>query len=57
MHPTRKSERGASAVEYALLVSLIAGLIVLAVGILGTTTAGLFARPCEELAAAGQECT
>ena len=38
-----KDESGASAVEYGLLVSLIAVVIVLAVGGLGTTLRGKFA--------------
>jgi pilus assembly protein Flp/PilA len=35
-------ERGATAVEYALLVSLIAAVIAVAVLVLGTTVNGLF---------------
>ena len=31
-----ESERGATAVEYGLLVALIAGVVVVAVGLLGT---------------------
>ena len=37
-----KSKRGASAVEYALLVSLIALAIIITVTLLGTTLAGVF---------------
>ena len=36
------SEGGATAVEYAIMVSLIAGVIVLAVGALGLSVSGLF---------------
>ena len=39
---TRKSEKGASAVEYGLLVALIAAVIVGAVILLGTTLDGIF---------------
>ena len=38
----RRSERGATAVEYGLLVSLIAVAIIAAVLLLGTTLSGLF---------------
>jgi pilus assembly protein Flp/PilA len=37
-----RSERGASMVEYALLVSLIAVVAIAAVGTLGTTITGKF---------------
>jgi len=37
-----QQERGASAVEYALLVALIAGVIVFVVGVLGITVRGLY---------------
>lgn len=36
------SDRGASAVEYGLLVGLIAAVIVVAVGVLGGTLKGIF---------------
>lgn len=39
---TRRDERGATAVEYGLLIALIAGAIVLAVTTLGTTLQGVF---------------
>lgn len=35
-------EEGATAIEYGLLASLIAGVIVLAVTTLGTTLSGIF---------------
>jgi pilus assembly protein Flp/PilA len=38
----RKSEKGASAVEYGLLVALIAAVIILAVVALGDTLNGVF---------------
>lgn len=37
---------GASSVEYGLLASLIAAVVVLAVLALGVATGGLFDRPC-----------
>lgn len=38
----QKRDRGATAVEYALMASLIAAVIVVAVGALGLSVAGLF---------------
>ena len=38
----RKDEKGATAVEYGLLVALIAGVIILAVTLLGGNLATLF---------------
>ena len=40
--PLRHDDGGASAVEYSLLVGLIAGVIVLAVTALGAGVVGLF---------------
>lgn len=40
--PARRSERGASAVEYGLLVALIAAVIVGVVATFGLATMGLF---------------
>ena len=37
-----KSERGASAVEYGLLVALIAIIIIVAVSLLGTNLSSIF---------------
>jgi pilus assembly protein Flp/PilA len=39
-----KQESGASAVEYGLLVALIAAVIIVAVGLLGTNLSGKFQR-------------
>jgi pilus assembly protein Flp/PilA len=39
-----KTERGASAVEYGLLVALIAIIIIVAVSALGTKLSGVFDR-------------
>ncbi|WP_395694794.1 Flp family type IVb pilin [Nocardioides sp.] len=41
-HKARSDERGASAVEYGLLVAGIAALVVLAVFTLGGTVNGIF---------------
>ena len=38
----KEPERGATAVEYAIMASLIAGVIIATVTILGTQVAGLF---------------
>ena len=43
----RGSSRGATSVEYALLIALIAIAIVAAVTLLGNGTAGLFQRSCD----------
>lgn len=40
--PSRRNEEGASAVEYGLLVALIAAVIVTAVLALGATLSGIF---------------
>lgn len=42
--PRRRSEAGASAVEYGLLVALIAAIIVGVVAALGTTVSGAFTK-------------
>lgn len=50
---------GASSVEYGLLASLIAAVVVLAVMALGVTAGGLFDRPCSayrDVAAAPVAC-
>ena len=39
---TMSDTRGATAVEYALIVALIAAVIIVAVGLLGTKTEGLY---------------
>ena len=44
-----KSERGASAVEYGLLVALIAIVIIVAVTTLGTKLSGLFRKTSNSL--------
>ena len=42
-----RSSRGATSVEYALLIALIAIAIVAAVTLLGNGTAGLFRESCD----------
>jgi len=45
----RRSDEGASSVEYALVVTAIAGLIVVAVFALGGITLDLFTGTCEKI--------
>jgi pilus assembly protein Flp/PilA len=45
-----RRERGASAVEYAILVGLIAIVIIASVTFFGQRTAGLFQRTCDSVA-------
>lgn len=55
----RSLDDGASSVEYGLLASLIAAVVVLAVMTLGVTAGGLFDRPCSayrDVAAAPAAC-
>ena len=49
-----RSERGASAVEYAVMLGMIAAVIVLAVSFLGSTASSTFR--CAGSAARGQTC-
>lgn len=46
----RKDDRGASAVEYGLLVAAIAALIVIVVFALGDIVQDTFSNTCEEIA-------
>ena len=43
------SERGASAVEYALLAVLIGVVIIVALTLFGSNVAGLFQRTCQSM--------
>lgn len=45
-----KSQDGATAVEYALLIALIAAVIMSVVALLGLTTDAAFSRMCEPIA-------
>ena len=58
-HHRRADESGASAVEYALIMTLIAMAVVLSVAFFGTTTAGLFdpCKPCDAVVDAGSKAT
>ena len=47
--PTRRNEEGASAVEYGLLVALIAAIIVAAVFLLGSTLKNTFNNTCDSI--------
>ena len=53
----KRLERGASAVEYAIIVSLIAVVIIAAVTFFGQRTNGLFQDSCASFAATqGDTC-
>jgi pilus assembly protein Flp/PilA len=45
-----KSERGASAVEYGLLVALIAIIIIVAVSLLGSNLSAIFNKTASSIA-------
>ena len=45
----KMSERGASAVEYGLLVALIAIAIIVAVSLLGTNLSGIFDKTANSI--------
>lgn len=44
-----RSDTGASSVEYGLLISLIAAVIVVSVGIFGVGVTGLFNDTCDDI--------
>ena len=46
---TRMAERGATAVEYGLMVALIAIVIIVAVALLGGNLSGLFNRVAQSV--------
>jgi Flp pilus assembly pilin Flp len=46
----RRTEIGASSVEYAILVSLIALIILVSVALFGEKTSGLFQKTCSAVA-------
>ncbi len=50
--PRPRDERGASAVEYALIAVLVAVVIIASVTMLGTRTGAMFTSSCESVAAA-----
>ena len=49
--PSQRTERGASAVEYGLLIVGIAGMIAVAFFFLGVNVLGLFQGTCASIAA------
>lgn len=51
-----RDESGATAVEYSLILTLIAVLIIVGVGALGTSTSEMFDKPCDDLTAHGHPC-
>ncbi len=51
-----RAQRGASSVEYALLATLIAVVIVVAVTLLGSKTANLFQVACSSVPPASASC-
>lgn len=53
IHTARHSESGATSVEYALMVALIALVIFGAVGVLGTNLALSFKNDCVQIFGAG----
>lgn len=53
----RKSDDGASSVEYGLIAVAIAALIVVTVFALGGVTHGMFAESCSEMASAATSST
>jgi pilus assembly protein Flp/PilA len=53
---TAKNERGASAVEYGLLIAGIAALIVAVVFLFGGALQDIFSGTCTEVAGASADC-
>jgi pilus assembly protein Flp/PilA len=51
MRRTTRTEDGASAVEYSLIVAAIAGLVVLIAFVFGAQVTGLFSDTCTSVAA------
>lgn len=52
----RRDQRGATAVEYGLLITLIAAVIFFAAQSLGGSTKDAFEAFCTQMAAAGYPC-
>lgn len=57
MNPIPPTERGASAVEYALLIAGIAAILVVAVFALGPITKEMFTDTCDNVADASSDIT
>ena len=49
LHALVRSERGATAVEYGIMVALIAIVIIAAVTLLGSNLSGLFGRVADQV--------
>ena len=49
----RRDDKGASAVEYGLLVAAIAALIVVVVFLLGNVVKGSFSKTCGQISSGG----
>ena len=49
LQPCRRDEKGATAVEYGLMVALIAIVIIVAVALLGGNLSGLFDRVAQSV--------
>ncbi len=52
-HNSRNRDRGASAVEYALILVAIAAAIAAVVAVLGSTVLGMFQTSCAKIKGAG----
>lgn len=53
LHTARRDERGATAVEYGLLVALIAAVIIVAVALLGDNITDAFSEVASKVGTAG----
>jgi Flp pilus assembly pilin Flp len=51
-----REERGATAVEYGMLIAFIAALLFASVQALGSHTSSALDAPCRELVAVGRPC-
>lgn len=56
-HRARMDERGASAVEYGLLIAGIAALLAVTIGLFKDTIIGLFNDTCDGVAGGTNGCT
>ena len=56
LNEVRKDEEGATMVEYAIMVSLIAVVSIIVVGSLGKAVSGVFSTACSSLNSASGAC-
>ncbi|MGH3372213.1 MAG: Flp family type IVb pilin [Nocardioidaceae bacterium] len=56
MQQERRNDAGATAVEYGLMITLIAAVIIVSVQTLGGSTKDAFEAFCTQMAAAGYPC-